>query len=242
MSNFPSRTIILLGGPVRVDGAATFTSTATLTSGAVFVRGGAANLTADGTLEVSGVKLSVLARSELASKAFITGSGIKVTNATSSLSASAIANFVGTQTFFASTAMEADGTLISAGGISYLTEIVPMSGSATLFGTGGLVLTATVEPMSGTTNLTVLVLPVLRLRLPTVDAVYTDDPFFERFPVTKGVSLLIEGGAGRLVEYPSHTELKACDAFYLGGYQHQITPADRALIISAGFGDLIEEA
>jgi len=135
-----------------------------------------------------------------------------------------------------------DGTVVAAGGISYPAAAEDMSGSATLVGTGGLVFTATADPMASVSHLTVLVLPVLRLRLPTVDAVYTDDPFFERFSITKGVSLLIEGGAGRLVEYPSHTELKECDAFYLGGYQHQITPADRALIISAGFGDLIEEA
>jgi hypothetical protein len=96
--------------------------------------------------------------------------------------------------------------------------------------------------MSAETDMDTTTSPVFRLVLPTRKAVFTSHPLFRRFPIDTGVAMLVTGGQVTLVDSPSDTELKAADIYYLGGYRHQITPAERSVIISAGYGDLIEEA
>lgn len=84
--------------------------------------------------------------------------------------------------------------------------------------------------------------PVLRLILPTGTAVFTGDRLWRRYPIQTGITMLVTDGAVTLKEYVSDKELNDADTYYLGGYRHQISPAERAVIVGAGYGDLIEEA
>ena len=65
-------------------------------------------------------------------------------------------------------------------------------------------------------------------------------PLFGRYKLTKGVSVLVEnGGAVRLVRYPSLDEILAAEAHYLGGNEYQITAAEAAILQAGGLGDYI---
>ena len=247
MFNVTSRTIILLGGPQRVDAAAPLSATVSMlvqASGTTTRVGGSAALSAEGTLAAAGdTHITFAVATPMSASVSVQGGlPIYIQAGAASLPITVNMQAAGGQVIGASVDLHQDLVLQSAGGISLGAAALSITSSATLVGSAGFILDADAEVMSASLEVYTSVNPVYRLVLPTGSSVFTSHHFFKRFPVTTGISLLIEGGVGRLTEYPSHTELRASDAFFLGGYMHQITPAERALIVSAGFGDLIQEA
>ena len=245
MFNITSGTVILLGGPVTADASTDLSATVTVT-GSGFTRvGGGAALTASGTLQTANVVLIRFApTTALSAQSQVTASAsVHIRAASASLSAgTALTAAGGLLTTDSAAVLSASTTLDAAGGAVVAATVAPLSSTATVVGSGGYALNAVPEPWTAGVDLIASVDPVFRLALPTGKGVFTTDKFFERFPVDTGISLLIAGGTGRLVEYPSQTELDTSDVYYLGGYRHQLTPGERAVIISAGFGDLVEEA
>ena len=139
--------------------------------------------------------------------------------------------------------MALDVTLVSAGGKQFTdsTSSLQSELNISIQNPGRLFDGETVVmPISVTMNTSVS--PVYRLVLPVRKAAFTEDRLWRRFPIDVGVTLIIKDGQARLMEYPSDIELKEADLYFLGGYRHQITPAERAAILAAGYGDLVEEA
>lgn len=243
MFNVTSGTVIPLGGPLLVDATASLSSTVTVVSAGSVRVSGSATLSASGTLDATSDTVITFAYVSPMSADTSMTAGISVYMQAGSANLSIDSSMVAASGILVggSAALLADFTIEAAGGAIVNATVQSMEAEATLQATAGRGFFVTVDLMSARVDLSVSVSPVYRLDLPTGEAVFTDHHFFKRFPVDTGVSLLIEGGVGRLVEYPSDVELKAADIYFLGGYRHQVTPAERALIVSAGFGDLIQE-
>jgi hypothetical protein len=142
-----------------------------------------------------------------------------------------------------SVALAADVDLTAAGGEVYDAGTAPLSAifDIDLIDPGRIYDGGQVD-LSATFTVNTTAAPLFRLILPTGTGVFTRDRLWRRFPIPTGITMLVTDGAVTLKEYVSDLELKQADNFYLGGYRHQITPAERNTIVAAGYGDLIEEA
>jgi hypothetical protein len=154
--------------------------------------------------------------------------------------------------------LAASGTIIPPvdAGTSTLTSTASLAagggevydaGTASLVGEGTLIL---VDPgyvytadadMTATATLTTTTSPVFRLVLPRGSSSFTRDRLWQRYPIPTGITMLVTGATVTLKEYVSDIELEDADIYYLGGYRHQISAAERNTIVAAGYGDLIEE-
>lgn len=242
MTGITSRPIILLGGNVTVAASAALASDVSL-SGAAFLRvGAAAALTAEAVLTPAPTQ-GHWASSTLPIGSIVAGVGTSYRLAHASLSASA--DFVGTGdgTFSISAEPFASlSALEAAGGVQFDAGSTALSATANLsivnpgvLYDGGSVLWD-LDVTMGTT-----VSPVFRLILPTRKNTFTRHKLFGRYGIDTGVAMLIKDGVVTFSEAPSDNELKDSDDFFLGGYRHQITAAQRAVIVSAGYGELVEE-
>lgn len=71
---------------------------------------------------------------------------------------------------------------------------------------------------------------------PTVsEGPLADGPLFSRYRLTKGVSVIKEGGVYRELQNPSSEEVEAAEAFYLGGITHEVSPGEKAGLEAAGY-------
>lgn len=244
MFNVTSGTVIPLGGPLLADATASLSSTVAFVSAASARVSGSATMSASGTLDATSDTIVTFAyTAPMSVETSITaGISLYIQAGSADLSSDFSMSAGGGLVVGGTSALSANLTVEAAGGAIVDATVQAMGAEVTLVGGAGFSLSATVSLMSADVGLIVSVNPVYRLALPHGKGVFTNHHFFKRFPVDTGISLLIEGGVGRLVEYPSQTELDATDAYFLGGYRHQVTPAERALIISAGYGDLIQEA
>jgi hypothetical protein len=69
-----------------------------------------------------------------------------------------------------------------------------------------------------------------------------DGPLFSRYKLYRGISIIQDAdGSWRTARYPAQTELETALRVYMGGRMYPLTSDDRAMLISAGFGDYIEE-
>lgn len=245
MFNITSGTVILLGGNVTVAADSDLTATVSASGTAFSQVGAAAALAASGTFQTATpVRVRFASGETMSSTAtVVAGITVHVQAAASVLSADLGMASAGGLVYTDPTAdLVGDSELSAAGGGIIQADSPGLSESLTMTGSGGYQLDAAADLFTFTVTVDVSANPVYRLNLPTADQVLHDDYFFERYKTPTGVSLVITGGTGRLVQYPSDEELNAADAYFLGGYRHDITPAERAQIISAGFGDLLEEA
>lgn len=80
------------------------------------------------------------------------------------------------------------------------------------------------------------------LNTPQISEKYATDRLFGDFVTTKTPqTLLIEGGVGSLVSFPSAERLRLADAYFLGGHRHELTDAQVTAITAAGFSEYIED-
>jgi len=71
---------------------------------------------------------------------------------------------------------------------------------------------------------------------PTVsEGPLADGPLFSRYRLTKGVSVIKEGGVYRELQSPSSEEIEASEAFYLGGITYEVSPGEKASLEAAGY-------
>ena len=245
MAEFTDRTVFPLGGSVTVDAAASPTANLTLVASGVLARGGGSDLAADTTLTVSVTSTTTATATLSAGSTCISDEGIAIRlgNATMPLAASleAAAGIVYTDGVEAHLVSESG--LEAAGGVDI--EATPGGMDANLsmsIATPGRLEDGGTVAMSADTDMDTTVSPVFRLALPTRQHTFTEDRLWRRYPVKTGVTLIVTNGEVVATEYPTDVQLREADDFYLGGYRHQITPAQRAVLISAGYGDLIEEA
>lgn len=243
MYGITNRTIILLGGNVVVAASANLAFAASATGTALLRVGAAAVLSSDYGLTASPTQGHV-ARAALSGGAVTAGVGTSFRQASVALSSRGTVTAKGDGTFgLAAAPMPLSVSVQAAGGVRFDATASPLSASANmlvvnpgvLFDGGSVVWALSVH--LGTT-----VSPVFRLILPTRKNTFTRHKLFGRYPIDTGVAMLIKDGAVTFSEAPSDNELKDSDEYYLGGYNHQITPAQRAVIVSAGYGDLVEEA
>jgi len=244
MAQITDRTVQPLGGNVTQAAAATLTSNATFAGNGVKVIGGGGSMSATVGLTASVTATVQVAAVLNAGTGMINDEGIAMRAGNSHLSVQSVLVAAGGLV----TPAAADEWLIevvldAAGGEVYDVDadVFDLAVNLTVATPGRLEDGGTVT-MSAETDMDTTTSPVFRLVLPTRKAVFTSHPLFRRFPIETGVTMLVTGGQVTLVESPSDTELKAADIYYLGGYRHQITPAERSVIVSAGYGDLIEEA
>ena len=71
---------------------------------------------------------------------------------------------------------------------------------------------------------------------PTVDeGPAGDNVLHYRYKLTRGITVINEGGVYRETRYPYQEELQAATAYYLGGYVHEVTAAQKASLEAAGY-------
>jgi hypothetical protein len=243
MYGITSRTIILLGGNVTVAASVDLDSDLALTADGGKLFDAAAALAADVTASATGGQGHFGGANLVAGTACISDEGIAIRMGTSHLTSEIVLVAAGGVVVDADPeAFTSDLDLAAAGGKAF------DAGSADLLAdldidliNPGLVYEADAA-LSAETAMFTSVSPVFRLILPTGTAVFTRDRLWRRFPIPTGITMLVTGGAVTLKEYVSDLELRQADKFYMGGYRHQISPAERAVIVAAGYGDLIEEA
>jgi hypothetical protein len=56
-----------------------------------------------------------------------------------------------------------------------------------------------------------------------------------RMKLKRGISVLKENGVYRETRYPYIDELKAAEAYYLGGSRHEVTLAEKQSLEAAGY-------
>lgn len=249
MLNITDRTVIPLGVNLVAAASASFQSSSDLSGSATATVGGAAALSATGvTLTTStavntAFRIASVPDLDAGLIALSDAGAFRISSASLAASVSLAASGIATFRNQSASPMGLSVVLTAAGGKQFNDSTAALSSELVvsiqppgrLF-IGGLV----IMPLS--VNMSTSVSPVYRLVLPVRKTSFTDDRLWRRFPVDVGVALLIKDGQGRLLEYPSDTELKDADLYYLGGYRHQITPAERAAIVAVGYGDLVEEA
>lgn len=75
---------------------------------------------------------------------------------------------------------------------------------------------------------------------PTVEQNFiTDNYWFRRYRGNVGVSLLVTGSVVVARQYPSQGEIADADFYYAGGHVHEITTAEAATLVAAGYGAYI---
>lgn len=75
-------------------------------------------------------------------------------------------------------------------------------------------------------------------RTPTVDegpATWTD-PLFLRVKLTRGITVLNNGGTYTAVRFPTQDEIAAATVAYQGGHEYVVDDATKAALIAAGIG------
>lgn len=75
-------------------------------------------------------------------------------------------------------------------------------------------------------------------RAPTVDegpATWTDRLFL-RVKITRGITVLNNGGVYTAVRFPTQDEITAATAVYMGGHEYTVDDATKAALIAAGVG------
>ena len=237
------RTIILLGGSVTVAASSGITATATLTGAAGLVRGGAAAVAFSSTLGTTVTQGTTASAALVAGTAMLNDEGLALRAGSAALSGGVVLDAAGGTVFGAASVLAQDLVLSAAGGLEVPAGAAALEGELTvavvnpglLFDGGDVTFNMEVV-LDGTTS------PLFRLVLPTALNVFTRDRLWGRFPIRTGIALLVESGVVRLTEAPSDTELKEADMYFLGGYRHQITSAERAVLVAAGYGGLVEEA
>lgn len=73
---------------------------------------------------------------------------------------------------------------------------------------------------------------------PTVDEgpAAWSNPLFLRVKLTRGITVLNNGGTYTAVRYPTQDELAAADAAYMGGHEHTVDDDVKAALIAADIG------
>lgn len=75
-----------------------------------------------------------------------------------------------------------------------------------------------------------------RFTTPTVsEGPAGDGPLFERFRLTRGVSVIKIDGEYYELRNPSSEEVAEAEAFYLGGITYDVTAAEKASLEAAGY-------
>lgn len=242
MFGITNRTIILLGGNVTVAASANLSSSASMQGSGNLRVGAAAALSSDYAL-TGNPNQGQSGRANLNFGSIAAGVGTSYRLAHAAMGATANVTAKGDGTFNLSIEpLTVASELVSAGGIEYQAPATPLAASANMLVVNPGVL---YEGGSVTWNLSAsmstTVSPVFRLILPTRQNTFTRHRLFGRYPVETGVALLIKDGVATFSEAPSDNELKDADFYFLGGYRHQITPVERAAIVSAGYAELVEE-
>jgi small ligand-binding sensory domain FIST len=63
---------------------------------------------------------------------------------------------------------------------------------------------------------------------------------FDRYKLTRGITVLVTGGVATQTRYPNLDELDAADYFYLGGHRHEVSAEERTILLANGY--TVEEA
>ena len=228
-------------------------------SGDVVPGGSSAALTVESSLTADGTVVKA-ADSSLTVESALTSAAVRVHVADSALTAQsevAAGAFVAhsvASTLTAESALAGAAVTVTSGGCA-LTVESGLVGSADRLVDGAAALTAqsdmvadAIIPVLAASSLTfeaslsALPGPIYRLILPTRSITRTRHPLLGRVEESMGVALLLKDGVGKLKKYPSDFELTAADSYWLGGYNHPISSTERAAVVAAGFGGLIEEA
>ena len=62
------------------------------------------------------------------------------------------------------------------------------------------------------------------------------DPLFHRVKLTKGVTILDNGGVFTSLRFPTQDEIAAADFTYMGGHEYVVDDATRTALIAGGVG------
>lgn len=78
------------------------------------------------------------------------------------------------------------------------------------------------------------------LRGPTFDEnLWTNDRFFIRYTLPRGITLAVLGTEVTELTYPYQEDLEQYDVVYFGGKDHIINQAEADVLTDAGYGEFI---
>lgn len=211
--------VFLLGSPQQLSASASFSGDSELTS--------AANITA-------------LAESDLSAESALAADGVGVLFASSSMSAqSALSVSANVAAAAASIVIGSSNLEATSTRVQFATaRIMPLE----VVGTFTALIGHPVQPRpfvaSSSLTATIYTNPRL-LVLPTVEYAYTNNVLLERFPIDNGRSLLITSGVGQIGDFFAQEQIADADYYFGGGRRHELSDAEEAAVVAAGYGDLI---
>ena len=96
------------------------------------------------------------------------------------------------------------------------------------------------KALTGAVNLSAsLYEPLNVLALPTAQYTYTEDRLLRRYSITSGISLIINGTTGVLVDFVAQEDTLTADYYFAGGHRYELTPTEVTAVTNAGYANLI---
>ena len=240
MFDVTDRVVALLGIPQQLTAEAALSASVTLAAGAVWQAQATATAVGDLAVAASADRTAPGAAA-LAADTTATGTAVRVQPAAASGSADLAASGTAVRVQPGEAALTADVTVVAAGGFVSQGDAA-VSFDAALASEAVRVVFGQSSMSGSASSLTGTGSPVIRLITATAKRAITDDWLLKRYPIDVGLSLIVNGATVTEVEVPSQTELAEADYYFMGGRRHQITTAQRDVLVAAGFGSYIEEA
>jgi len=207
-----------LGFPQIVDGVADFSaasnmvSSANVTLLATSALSGASGMTA--TVTIGNVSASVMsAQVDMVVVPNVVNAAAVLVAGTSNMTATS------SNLFFTSVSLAAQAEMVASE--TMVRNLVP-------------------KALTGTANLSAsLYEPLNVLVLPTTQYTYTEDRLLRRYSITSGISLIINGTTGVLVDFVAQEDTLTADYYFAGGHRYELTPTEVTAVTNAGYAYLI---
>ena len=207
-----------LGFPQIVDGVADFSaasnmvSSANVTLLATSALSGASGMTA--TVTIGNVSASVMsAQVDMVVVPNVVNAAAVLVAGTSNMTATS------SNLFFTSVSLAAQAEMVASE--TMVRNLVP-------------------KALTGTANLSAsLYEPLNVLVLPTTQYTYTEDRLLRRYSITSGISLIINGTTGVLVDFVAQEDTLTADYYFAGGHRYELTPTEVTAVTNAGYANLI---
>ena len=207
-----------LGFPQIVDGVADFSAASNMVSSAnatllaTSALSGASGMTA--TVTIGNVSASVMsAQVDMVVVPNVVNAAAVLVAGTSNMTATS------SNLFFTSVSLAAQAEMVASE--TMVRNLVP-------------------KALTGTANLSAsLYEPLNVLVLPTTQYTYTEDRLLRRYSITSGISLIINGTTGVLVDFVAQEDTLTADYYFAGGHRYELTPTEVTAVTNAGYANLI---
>ena len=207
-----------LGFPQIVDGVADFSA--------------ASNM-------VSSANVTLLATSALSGASGMTAT-VTIGNVSASVMSAQVDMVVVPNVVNAAAVLVAGTSNMTATSSNLFFTSVSLAAQAEMVASETMVRNLASRVLTGTANLSAsLYEPLNVLVLPTTQYTYTEDRLLRRYSITSGISLIINGTTGVLVDFVAQEDTLTADYYFAGGHRYELTPTEVTAVTNAGYAYLI---